>query len=62
LFQSKLKKELERWLRGSKDLDLTLSTHNSQFTIVIPIPGDLTPQHRYTYRQNTNVSKIKTGK
>jgi hypothetical protein len=25
----------------------------------VQIPGDLTPSHRHTWRQNTNVSKIK---
>jgi len=29
---------------------------------VIPVPGDLTPSHRYACRQNTNAPKIKINK
>jgi hypothetical protein len=27
-----------------------------------PVPGDLTPAHRHTFRQNTNAYKIKINK
>ena len=33
--------------------------HGSSKLSVTPVPGDLTPSHRHTYRQNTNAHEIK---
>ena len=32
--------------------------HGNSQLFVTPVPGDLTPSHRYTHRQNTNAHKI----
>ena len=36
--------------------------HGSSQLSVTPVPGDLTPSHRHTSGQNTNVHKIKINK
>ena len=33
--------------------------HDSSKLTITPVPGDLTPSHRYTFSQNTNTHGIK---
>ena len=45
-----------------EDLDSIPSTHMAAHNSVTPDPGDLTPSHRHTHKQNTNAIKNKSLK
>ena len=45
-----------------EDLDSIPSTHMAAHNSVAPEPGDLTPSHRHTHKQNTNAIKNKSLK
>ena len=60
----RLERKMAQWLRALAALPKALSsipsTHMAGHSCLLtPIPGDLTPSHTHTSRQNTNEHKLK---
>ena len=58
--------EMAQWLGAlaplSRDLESSPRTNMVAHNSVVPVPEDLPPSHRYTWRQNTNAHKTKQEK